>query len=68
MNEPANISRLTISMPVEMRSRVRAMASEMDVAESAIIKLGLNRLFRGHGQRSAPPAPPEHATPNTPPK
>lgn len=66
MNEPAHVSRLTVSMPMEMRSRVRALADEMDVAESAIVKMGLNRLFRGYGPKSAPVALPEHATPNTP--
>lgn len=68
MNDNPAYSRLTVSMPAETRNRLQAIATQMDVAESAIVKIALHRTFRGFELKQAPGAPPEHATPNRLPK
>ena len=68
MNENPAYSRLTVSMPTETRNGLQAIATKMDVPESAIVKIALHRSLRGFEQKQAPVAPRGHATPNTLPK
>jgi predicted transcriptional regulator len=68
MNDVPPCSRLTVSMPLETRNRLQAIATKMDVPESAIVKIALHRTFRGFELKQAPVAPRGHATPNTLPK
>jgi hypothetical protein len=64
MNDAPPCSRLTVSMPMETRNRLQAIATKMDVPESAIVKIALHRTFRGFELKQAPVAPLERATPN----
>ncbi len=48
MSEKQGFSRLTVSMPLETRQRLQAIATAMDVPESAIVKIALHRTFRGY--------------------
>lgn len=64
MNDNPAYSRLTVSMPTETRNRLQAIATQMDVAESAIVKIALHRTFRGFELKQAPVVPLERATPN----
>ena len=68
MNDVPPCSRLTVSMPLETRNRLQAIATKMDVPESAIVKIALHRTFRGFELKQAPVAPPERATLSTLPK
>lgn len=68
MNDVPPCSRLTVSMPLETRNRLQAIATKMDVPESAIVKIALHRTFRGFELKQAPVAPLERATLSTLPK
>lgn len=68
MNDNPAYSRLTVSMPTETRNRLQAIATKMDVPESAIVKIALHRTFRGFELKQAPVAPLERATLSTLPR